>query len=95
MTEQESLLKTDWLIRRHGSNAANQSMTPVMAVGIVSNCDHETAKRVAAENVHCYANQHLELVSFAECDGEEWNDVNARDAELRECGEASIVYDAE
>lgn len=87
--------KTDWLIRRHGSNAANQSMTPVMAVGIVSDCDYDTARRVAADRVNCYANQYLELVSFEDCDADEWNDVNERDATLRACGEDSIIYDAE
>lgn len=87
--------KTDWLIRRHGSNAANQPVTPVAAVGIVSAADYETARRVAGENVNCYANQYLELVSLADCDAEEWNDVLSRDAELQSVGEPGIVFDAD
>lgn len=84
--------KTDWLIRRHGSNAANQPMTPAAAVGIVTDADEAAARRIAGEEINCYANQHLELVSYADCDSDEWNSVLERDADLREAGEDSIVF---
>lgn len=87
-------LKTDWLVRRHGSNAANQSMTPVKAVAIVTHATREEALGVANANVDCYANQHLEVVAFEDANGDEWNEVAQRDAELTACSEEGIVWTA-
>jgi hypothetical protein len=86
-----------YLVYRHGSNAANQSMTPVMAVAIVDAPTAEGARSVAAENVNCYANQHLELIAEGELTEEQcedWNEVSSRDAELRSVGEDSIIFSA-
>lgn len=83
---------TSYLIYRHGSNAANQSMTPKMAVGIVEAETYDEARRIACEQVNCYANQHLELVTEAEADTDDWNEIVSQDAQLREAGEDSIIY---
>ena len=86
---------TSYLIYRKGSNAANQSMTPKMAVGIVDAVDYDTALRIAGEQIKCYANQNLELVEESEMEGEDfdnWNYISERDAELREAGEGSIIF---
>lgn len=83
---------TSYLIYRHGSNAANQSMTPKMAVGIVEADTYDEARRIAGEQVNCYANQHLELVAEDDADTDDWNDVVSQDAQLREVGEDSIIY---
>lgn len=86
---------TSYLIYRHGSNAANQSMTPKMAVGIVDAETYDTALRIACGEVNCCANQHLELVAepdLSEEDCEQWNEVSSRDAELRAVGEPSVIY---
>lgn len=64
-----------WLIRRHGSNAANQSMTPVMPCIIVTGCDEDTARRIGRELVNCYSNQCIEVVSEADADPKEWQAV--------------------
>ena len=86
-----------YLVYRHGSNAANQSMTPVAAVAIVDAATEKDARNLAAECVNCYANQHLELVAESDLTDsqiEDWNEVNSRDAELRAAGEPSIIHSA-
>lgn len=86
---------TSYLIYRHGSNAANQSMTPVSAVGIVDAESPEEARRIAAENINCYNNQHLSLIDEAdltEDQCEDWNEVVNRSAELRAVGEDSLIF---
>lgn len=86
-----------YLIYRHGSNAANQSMTPTMAVCIVDAETPGEAKYIAAKNVTVYANQHLESVAEDDLDDEQmddWNEVGTRDAELRSVGEDSIIFQA-
>lgn len=84
-----------YLIYRHGSNAANQSMTQTMAVGIVTAETEEAARRIANDNINCYANQRLSLVAEDDLDDDdkqEWNEVSLRDANLRDVGEDSIVF---
>jgi hypothetical protein len=49
----------DYIVYRHGSNAANQSMTLVMPVGIWSARNRAEAIDLAAAEVVVYANQHL------------------------------------
>jgi hypothetical protein len=83
-----------FLVYRHGSNAANQSMTPVAAVAIVDADTIESARKIASENVLCYSNQHLELVEEPDADTEDWNDVVERSAQLSACGEESIIFSA-
>lgn len=84
-----------FLVYRHGSNAANQSMTPVSAVAIVDATNEVDAKRIASENVNCYNNQHLELVAADDLTGDQlddWNDVVNTDAVLRSIGEPGVIY---
>jgi hypothetical protein len=85
---------TSFLIYRHGSNAANQSMTPVSAVAIAEAETAEKAKEIAAENLTVYSNQFLSAVAEAELDDgqlQDWNEVVSRDAEGRLCGLDSII----
>lgn len=49
---------TTYVIFRHGSNAANQPMTPRALVAVVEDASADAA--VAACEVECYNNQHLE-----------------------------------
>lgn len=86
-----------YLIYRHGSNAANQSMAQTSAVGIVDANDAAAAKEIAAENLTCYNNQYFEAVlesDLSEKQVEDWNEINSRDAELRADGLGSIIFSA-
>lgn len=64
---------TDYIVYRYGSNAANQSMTPVMPVGAYSGTGRTAAERrtdaerQAAEEHTVYANQFLSAVPLARC----------------------------
>jgi len=76
---------TNFLIYRHGSNAANQSMTPISAVAIVEAETPEAAKAIAAQDHTCYANQFFSAVAEADLTEEqceEWNEVSRRDAQI-------------
>jgi hypothetical protein len=55
-------MKHTYLVKRHGSNAANQSITPVMVLGWIEGSDRDDARRNALDRWTCYVNQHLELV---------------------------------
>jgi len=48
-----------YVVFRHGSNSANQSMTPVMPVGIWEATDAKAAADMAADSVVVYSNQYL------------------------------------
>lgn len=88
---------TSYLIYRHGSNAANQSMTPVAAVAIVDAANEDEAIRTAGENLTCYNNQFFEAVAEADLDEdqcEDWDEVSMQDAALRSVGEDSIIFSA-
>ena len=61
-------------VYRHGSNAANQSMTQTMLVAEVEAADAEEAKQLAAKRVTVYNNQHL----------------SAEDADAEDAREAAI-----
>lgn len=52
-----------YFVIRHGSNAANQSMTQSMIIGRVEASSRETAKKRADQQFGetCYNNQHLEV----------------------------------
>jgi hypothetical protein len=50
---------TIYLLYRHGSNAANQSMTPVAVVGYEEAVSREAACRQMARQTTVYANQFL------------------------------------
>lgn len=53
-----------WIIKRHGSNAANQSRTLVRVLGTVEAADMGEAKRKAADIWTCYANQYFEAIDL-------------------------------
>ena len=57
-------MKRHYIVYRHGSNAANQSMTPCMPVGIWEAASQEEAKEHAAQDVVVYANQYLTARSY-------------------------------
>lgn len=76
---------TSYLIIRHGSNAANQSMTPQTGVAFVDAETPEEAKRIAREDqgVTCYANQFLEAVAEVDLDDDQtelWNALSDLEA---------------
>lgn len=56
-----------YLIYRHGSNAANQSMTPVAVVCSVEAKSRDEAKKIAAEKVTVHNNQCLEARPASRC----------------------------
>lgn len=64
-----------FVVVRHGSNAANQPMTPRLAVGIVEAASEEDARKEAEEQFNCYANQHLEILTEEEASSEDWNEA--------------------
>jgi hypothetical protein len=64
---------TSYLIYRHGSNSANQSMTPKAAIAIVEAANGEEAKRIASENHTVYNNQYLEAVPESKANKSDWN----------------------
>lgn len=82
----------DFLIVRHGSNAANQGMCDRLPVAIVSAPTGKEACEKAAERINCYANQHLEWVAEKDVDADEWNAVLENDAIARENGEEGAVW---
>ena len=55
---------TIYIITRHGSNAANQSMAPTMIVGTIEAESGADAKRIAADKWTCYANQFVSAEPF-------------------------------
>jgi hypothetical protein len=62
---------TNYLIYRHGSNAANQSMTPTAVVCSVEAKDQTEAVKLAADRVTVYNNQRLEAIPASKCSKED------------------------
>lgn len=54
-----------YIVVRHGSNAANQSMKPRKVLGTVEAESPNAARKIAAERHTCYANQRFELIDTA------------------------------
>ena len=54
-----------YIIKRHGSNAANQSRVLVRVLGTVEAKDSKEAKEKAAARWTCYNNQHFEAIDLA------------------------------
>jgi hypothetical protein len=54
-----------WIIKRHGSNAANQSMRQVSVLGTVEAPDSESAVAAAAGRWTRYNNQYFEAVPLS------------------------------
>lgn len=53
-----------FIIVRHGSNAANQSMKNRKVLGTVEAADSDTAKAFAADRWTRYNNQHFEAIDM-------------------------------
>ncbi len=64
-----------YLILRHGSNSANQSMIETMAVCFVEAEDEDDARDLALKKVTVYHNQHLEVLAEDDADNDDWNDA--------------------
>ena len=77
-----------YLIYRHGSNAANQSMTPVMTVCSIEAKSRAEAVQMALESgVTCYNNQRLEARPASRCSREDCQAVfELESAEAYESG---------
>ena len=56
-----------YVLIRHGSNGANQPMTPNMVVGIVEAESADKAKDLAHEKYGRYNNQHFEARLASRC----------------------------
>lgn len=66
-----------YAIFRHGSNAANQTMTQIMCVAAVEATTRQNAILAArAEGVDCYNNQHLEAKPYSLLNAEETEELN-------------------
>lgn len=78
----------NYIVKRHGSNGANQSMTQTAVVGsIEAKSKKDARERFGEENptVTIYNNQYLEFVPISKATQEEIDDAN----------EASILHEAE
>lgn len=63
---------TNYLIYRHGANAANQSMTPVMAIDIVAAKNKQEAIAISKGQITCYNNQFLSAVAESKANKTDW-----------------------
>ena len=54
-----------YIVKRHGSNAANQSMQPIKVLGTIEAESYDYALQKAYERWTCYNNQHFELIDLA------------------------------
>ena len=71
---------TNYLIYRHGSNSANQSMCNKMAIAIIEATSKDAAMRQAADDHSVYANQFLSAVAESKANREDWNAVGMEQA---------------
>lgn len=71
---------TMYLIKRHGSNAANQSMTPVAILGWVEAQSQIAAIDAALARWTCYNNQHFEAKPSSRCSKAEREEANEAEA---------------
>jgi hypothetical protein len=74
----------NYLIIRHGSNAANQPMQATKAIAIVLNArDRLVATQIVGERHMVYGNQRLEAIRESKLNKrqkEEWKDLLEREA---------------
>lgn len=86
--EEAAPVTRNWLVRRFGSNAANQSMRQVMPVAfLAAGTATEAIDKVAHRtDAHCYANQHLEAILATRARQEEIDEIRNRDATDRAYG---------
>ena len=55
-----------YVVIRHGSNAANQSMCMRAVLGLQEAPSHTKARELVAQRFTCYNNQHFELVPVSQ-----------------------------
>lgn len=65
----------NYLVYRHGSNAANQSMCEKMPVAIVEADSAAEACDASGEDAHCYNNQWLSAVAEYHAPAADWDSV--------------------
>ena len=65
----------NFLIKRHGSNSANQPVCQVAVLGIVEAESFAEARQLATQQFGCYNNQHLEILGEDEASTEGWNEA--------------------
>ena len=65
-----------YVVVRHGSNAANQSMIQRMVLGFVEALDDCEAKEKANDHWTCYNNQYFEVIEESEVNVDDWNEAN-------------------
>lgn len=65
-----------FIIKRHGSNAFNQSRTPVMVVGEVDAPNEDAALDYADQQWTCYINQFFSAVPLDEATEEDIEGLN-------------------
>lgn len=78
---------TNYLIYRHGSNAANQSMTNKLPIAIIEETSKENAVAKALKEHTCYANQFLSAVTESKANKTHWNTVAEEESILASDGE--------
>lgn len=66
---------TNYLVYRHGSNAANQPLCSKVPVAIVAATSKSEACRIAIQNVVFYANQVASAVPESKANTTDWNFV--------------------
>jgi hypothetical protein len=89
---------TQYLIYRHGSNAANQSMCGKLPIDIIEAASKGEAIRIAGENHTCYANQFFSAVCESRAKHDDWCCVceeKAMHARDQECEDAMNLEHAD
>ena len=75
-TRVQMMRTTNYLIYRHGSNSANQSMTNKMAIAIMPAVSKDAAIWRAGAYHTVYGNQFLSAVPESKANREDWNAVS-------------------
>lgn len=70
---------TRYVILRHGSNAANQSMTLTAVLGTVEAPDRRSAVDAAAERWTCYNGQHFDPIPWSRASRRDRDDALEND----------------
>jgi hypothetical protein len=66
---------TKYLVYRHGSNSANQSMRQTMPLAIIEAKSKSEARQIAEEYHTFYANQSSEAIAESKASAKDWNQV--------------------
>lgn len=86
---------TSYLIYRHGSNAANQSMCNAMPVCIVDAASRQGAIDAVRANhpeITVYANQYLTAIPKSRVSEQTWNEQLEYDAQRAHCLAEAWTY---